>query len=162
MLTTSIRIIAVDLSYRDTGVCLMDSENGVTTIYDAFSISNPPMDCSFDGLKDMSIRINNTIDIIDKMDDGRAVVIVEMPSFSQNAKGAITVGLVWAAVHKLDAILVEPSFLKIWSDSKKGDGKTEVKEKVKSLTSLSRSQLANNNVVDAVGIGLAFCEMIYK
>lgn len=120
------------------------------------------MDYGFDSLRSMARRIGTTVNGIRSttINHGANVIVVEMPCFTQNAKAAIAIGLCWGSIQSLDCLFVEPSFLKIWSGSKKGDGKKEVKEKVKRLTCLEKDQLSNDNIVDAVGIGLAFCELI--
>lgn len=154
--------MSIDMSYRDTGVCFLTNEHGIITINKTFSYKNPSINYGFEGLRMMSIRMKaivNAINFNTKADVYHAV-LVEMPFFSQNAKSAMAVGVCWGAIQSLDCTLVEPSFLKLWSGSKKGDGKSEVKEKVKRLCSLDRKALANDNQVDAVGIGLAFCELI--
>lgn len=120
------------------------------------------MDCSFNGLKDMSKHVNNIINEIHAqvLLFHPNEVIIEMPCFTQNAKAAISIGLCWAAVHRVKCLLVEPSFIKIWSGSDPGDKKSKVKEKVKEVTTLDKEQLSNNNIVDAVAIGLAYYELV--
>src|SRR5687768_3294698 len=125
ILTLSTKIIAVDISYRDSGVCLLKNEHGLVTIYDAFSIQNPAMDFGFESLRRMSGNIKSTIDRI-RLECSKFnpdVVLLEMPFFTQNAKAAISIGLVWSAVSDFDCILVEPSFIKLWSGSEAGDKK---------------------------------------
>ena len=155
-------IIAVDLSYRDTGIAIVESHHGAATLIHAYNYVNPPMGYGFENLRTMASNVYKTIDEIRlKAELFKAdVVLVEMPCFSQNAKAAIAVGLLWGAIVDLDYILVEPSFLKIWSGSKRGDHKAEVKAKVESMTCLDKKQLANDNIVDSVALGLAFCELI--
>ncbi len=161
-LGTLTRIVAVDMSYRDTGVCLLSTEQGSVTIHKAFSIPNPPMECSFEGLREMARLISLTVDKIideDKKFESN-VILVEFPCFTQNAKAAISIGLVWSSMARVPCVMVEPSFIKIWSGSDAGDKKSKVKEKVMKLSSLTKDQLSNNNIVDACAIGLAFCELI--
>jgi len=158
------KIISVDMSYRDTGVCYIENDRECCTIVDAYSIKNDAMDCGFEGLRLMARRVNVVVNEIRRisMDKNPHVVLVELPCFTQNAKAAISIGLCWAAIININCILVEPSFLKIWSSSESGDGKKKVKEKVRTLTNLDKAQLSNDNIVDAVGIGLAFVELINK
>lgn len=157
-----INILSVDLSYRNTGIALIRNENGSPTLIHAYNHENPPMEYGFEGLMRMSHLVYSTIDEIRlKAEWFKAdVVLVEMPCFSQNAKSAIAIGLLWGCIADLDYILVEPSFLKIWSGSKRGDEKKKVKEKVMERTCLDKKQLANDNITDAIGIGLAFCDLI--
>ena len=162
ILSSSSNIVAVDLSYRDTGIALIKNEHGSPTLVHAYNRENPPMEHGFEGLRRMSHLVYSTIDEVRlKAEWFKAdAVLVEMPCFSQSAKAAIAIGLLWGCMADLDYILVDPSFLKIWSDSKRGDHKDKVKEKVMSMTCLDKEQLANDNIVDAIGIGLAFCELI--
>ena len=154
----------MDLSYRDTGICMITNHNGSPTLVHAYNHTNPPMGYGFENLRTMASNVYKTINEIRlKAEWFKAdVVLVEMPCFSQNAKAAIAVGLLWGAIVDLDYILVEPSFLKIWSLSKRGDHKQEVKAKVESMTCLDKKQLANDNIVDSVGIGLAFCDLMNR
>jgi len=120
------------------------------------------MEPGFDGLKSMTKRMGATVNEIRStaLHHNANVIVVEMPCFSQSAKAAIAIGICWGAIQKLDCLFVEPEFLKLWSGSKKGDGKSEVKEKVKRFCVLEKNLLANDNITDAIGIGLAFCELI--
>jgi Holliday junction resolvasome RuvABC endonuclease subunit len=87
-------------------------------------------------------------------------VIIEMPCFTQSSKSALLIGMCWGVVCDIDAILVEPSALKKWSGSKRGDRKLKVKEKVLSRVTLELRQQSNDNIVDAVGLALMFSDLI--
>lgn len=157
-----IRIITVDLSYRDTGVCYAELDDDLIII-DAFSIKNPKMEYGFNGLKKMSEGVSSTIETVDRLSFFKKphAVIVEMPCFTQDGKSALCIGALWGAV-KSEWTLVEPSLLKQWSGSIKGDGKTEVKKKVLERVNLDKKQKSNDNIVDSVGLALCFVDLINK
>lgn len=159
---TSVNILSVDLSYRDTGICCITNKHGQPEVIQAYSFKNDKTCYGFECMRAMMEGIAKTINEIRlKAESFKAdVTLIEVPYFSQSARSAMVVGLCWGAVAELDCILVEPSFLKVWSDSERGDKKSEVKLKVMSMTCLDKKQLANDNIIDAVGLGLAFCELM--
>lgn len=81
------------------------------------------------------------------------IVVIEMPAYTQSAKSAILIGMCWGAYISIysNVIIIPPSALKKWSNSKPGDKKSKVKEKVEDMTGLS---ITNDNIVDAIGIAL--------
>jgi Holliday junction resolvasome RuvABC endonuclease subunit len=90
------------------------------------------------------------------------IVVIEMPAFSQTAKSALAIGMCWGAITAIEvAFLIPPSMLKVWSDSKRGDGKDEVKKKVLERVFLSPTQQRNDNIIDAVGICLMTKDILY-
>lgn len=122
---------------------------------------------TFDHMQDVSTRAHATMIEICSMFalNGADVVVMEIPCFTQSAKSAFMIGALWGALkscnHLNDSntVIVEPSFIKQWSGSKKGDGKAEVLAKVQSRTMLHKNMM-NNNIVDAIAIGFSFSDLI--
>lgn len=113
-----------------------------------------------DGLKHSAESLNKTIQSYTP-----DIIIIEMPVFSQSAKSAIMIGMCWGVVASLmnqRTLLVEPSALKLWSESKRGDKKKSVKEEVMKRFSLSPKTQANDNILDAIGLGLILCDKIQQ
>lgn len=92
------------------------------------------------------------------------LMIVEMPDFSQDAKSAIHLGMLWGCLMKLQKeihiIQIDPSELKVWSESKRGDGKSKVIERVLESVWIPPSQRKNNNITDACGIALLYSDLV--
>jgi Holliday junction resolvasome RuvABC endonuclease subunit len=88
------------------------------------------------------------------------IVIVEMPCFSQSAKSAIVIGILWGIISQLDCVVVEPSLLKRWSGSKSGDKKEKVKEKVLERIHVPKNVENNDDILDAIGLAFCFNDMI--
>lgn len=155
--------MAIDLSYRDTGICVLKKNQDAVLMEKASSHKNPEMGNGFESLKNCAINLNKLfnelINAIRRYDPD--VLIIEMPCFSQSAKSAIAIGMLWGLSSRFKkAIFIEPSALKKWSESKRGDGKEKVKEKVLSRFHLLPSQSSNDNIVDAIGIALLFLDKI--
>lgn len=159
----SLTVLAIDLSYRDTGVCVLKTNPSRTLLEKAISFKNPEMGNGFDALRSCLSGLNNLYLYISNTIRGCEpdVIIIEMPCFSQSAKSAVAIGMLWGLVSRFpNSILIEPSALKNWSNSQKGDGKEKVKEKVMSKIPLLKHQYSNDNIVDAVGIALFFLDTI--
>lgn len=163
------KILAVDMSLRDAGVCVFEKQNNRTIIHEALSLKTIKEDTKFRALECDALQLNRTMMKIKELEDvyAPAVILVEFPSFSQQASAGIAIGMVWGAWAPYFSMpnfaAIEPSALKIWSGSKKGDAKTKVKEQVLvRVPVLSAKQTSNNNIVDAVGIALMFCDLIHE
>ena len=159
----SFRVMAIDLSYRDTGVCVLKKNQETVFMEKAVSYKNPEMGNGFESLKNCASNLNKLFS--DLMNVVRTlppdILIIEMPCFTQSAKSALAIGMLWGLAARFQkAILIEPSALKNWSESKRGDGKEKVKEKVLSRLHLLSSQSSNDNIVDAIGIALLFLDKI--
>lgn len=162
-----VKIIAIDMSFRDTGVCYMEYTQPIPWIVIKETKSfkcEPCGNITFDNLRQASIFLGKTVQkihgLIERIKPD--AIILELPCFSQNAKSAILIGMLWGALcdRVININLVEPSALKKWSNSKRGDEKKKVKEKVMSLCALHPKELSNDNIVDAVGLAFMFVEEI--
>ena len=160
----SFKIAAIDLSYRDTGVCIAEFKRNESSssfhIVSTSSFKNPELTLGFHGLRFASKKMIETMIEIDESIDGCDVTIIEVPCYTQSAKASLAIGMCWMAAADFDSpILVEPSALKIWSDSRKGDKKEIVKEKVYNRTGF---KTGNDNIIDAVGLALLFADQVSK
>jgi hypothetical protein len=164
------RIIGIDLSFKDTGVCLLREDRNPASIHlDAFSIkSGCDIGNNFSDYENAAkanhtklIRLHNTI--VNNLD---SIVIIEVPAYSQSAKASVSIGMCWSVASFLHhnypdrVVIIDPGILKYWSESKRGDQKNKVKEKVLGRTSLTPKMASNDNIVDAVGIALAMSDLI--
>ncbi len=160
-----IEILSIDLSYRETGYALLRKDNVKNSILikETGLIKSDQMGSfSFDNMKKVSESTNKIVESITEIKSRSCpdFIIIEMPAFTQSAKSAFLIGALWGAVSLLnDACLVHPSFIKKWSLSKRGDKKNAVLKKVLERTSLI-GKMQNNNIVDAIAIGLCFCDMV--
>lgn len=163
----SFKVMGIDMSYRDTGLCVVGwNPNGIC--FDKIcSYKNPQLgNVSFENLTQAITRIEETLAKVndDILNHDPDAIIIEMPCFSQSAKSAVLIGMLWGslATSIININLLEPSALKIWSGSSRGDGKTEVKKKVMSMCSLHPREASNDNIVDAAGICLMFIEKVHQ
>jgi Holliday junction resolvasome RuvABC endonuclease subunit len=162
MSLSCIRILAIDLSYRDTGVCIYDKyDDGTSNVVQTKSIKSKPIGSSFSSYYLARLEMKNTITTINSIFAAWKCdcCIIEMPCFTQSSKSAIAIGLCWGATCYLgveNLVFIEPSALKKWSSSKKGDKKTKVKQEVESRGFLD----SNDNIVDAVGIAMMFSDLV--
>lgn len=157
----SYKIIGIDMSFRDTGLSILN------TVGNSIDIKSMSITCSEfgSGFNDM---VSSMIDIRLSIEQIKSVIdiekpdaiIVEMPVYTQSAKAALAIGMCWGVVSQLDCFLIEPSALKKWSGSKRGDKKNLVKEKVIERITLSDKELSNDNIIDAIGISLMFNDVI--
>lgn len=159
----SCKILGVDLSYRHTGLCLMKFDGAYSEVQESIAIKNPEFGNGFSSYVIAQKRMQKTIDMINKIwfDTFPNIMIVEMPCFTQSAKSALAIGMLWGMAAQLDCILVEPSALKKWSGSRRGDKKDKVKEVVCSRVPML-GQSSDDNIVDAVGLTLMFSDEIKK
>ena len=160
----SFRVMGIDLSYRATGVAVLDARDGVSELMLTTCLKNKELGTGFNSFRSAAHSMKvNTLDRIKAL---RVlyepdVVIVEVPCFTQSAKSAIAIGMCWGNVaHIRAAILIEPSVLKKWSGSKKGDKKLKVKDKVLERVTLRPSDASDDNIVDAIGIGFMFIDLV--
>lgn len=153
--TRSINIAAVDVSYRDTGLAITSYNGNEINLVKHKSFKNPSSSMGFLGLTKSAALIEETVKLIKCQISLHLcdVIVVEMPAYTQSAKAAILIGMCWGAYTSIDknVIIIPPSALKKWSGSKPGDKKAKVKEKVEGMTGLT---IANNNVIDAIGLAL--------
>lgn len=165
MNSRSLRIVGVDLSYRATGFCTLDriQDNAQTKLSVAGSgtIQLPPLEMGFEGLRQSARNIRTTYEKLSTIIGGSDIMLIEVPAYSQSAKAALAIGLCWgiaehmAYMHR--AVLIDPSVLKTWSGSKRGDAKDLVAQKVHERITLFTK---DDNVVDAAGIALMFSDAV--
>lgn len=158
----SVEIVGVDLSYRNTGIAWMRKEGSTLRDIGYESLKHPELKMGFDGLMESSSNMSRLVDSILSRTPESAVILVEVPSYSQNAKSAIVAGMCWMVAKEIEerrglAIIIDPSILKTWSDSRRGDGKTIVKQEVLSRLPI---RITDDNVIDAAGICLMFSDEI--
>lgn len=170
----SLRIQCIDMSMRSTGwVCMEISYNEnklrrKILDYGRYKTVVPNGVSKFHKLEEDSIQLHNVIKKLERneKDYETNVTIIELPSISQSATSAIKIGMLWGAwVHRMtDAnfITVEETALKEWSNSKRGDGKKTVKEKVMSVVGLPEKAANNSDIVDAVGLSLMFSDLYHE
>lgn len=153
------RIMSIDMSFSSSGFCIMECGE-CDEILDAYRIESGTIGGGFDNLKNASKKLKELMDSIEFKIQHRHVdlLIIEMPCNPQSSRAAVGIGLLWGAISKLEnVLLVEPSLLKIWSESKRGDGKEKVKEKVYSMV---HTKERNDDILDAIGIALAFSQEV--
>lgn len=158
----SVNIIGVDMSYRNTGVCWMTKEGSVIKDVGYCSIENGPIKLGFDGLQEAAYHMMRLVDKIVSLCGDRSVVLIEVPSYSQENKSAVVSGMCWMAAKMIEekiglTFLIDPSILKTWSHSVKGDKKEKVKEMVLNRLPV---RISNDNIIDAAGICLMFSDEI--
>ena len=156
--------MGIDMSYRDTGVAVAQYHDDSLYTEHIVCLKNPALGYGFNALhesmRSMKYNTMSTIRALYK-EYNPDVVVVEMPCFTQNAKGALSIGMCWGFVSTINAVLVEPSALKIWSGSKRGDKKEKVKEKV--LERISNfKDMHNDNAYDALGLVFMTSDLINR
>lgn len=143
--------------------CLV--KNGPEITMTNSCLENPKCEgVGFNALKTAQKNLHeNTIKILrELLTTDYDAVVIEMPCYTQSSLSALLIGMCWGAIGDIDAVFVEPSALKKWSNSKKGDGKSKVKEKVLERALLSPKEAANDNIVDAVGLALMMIDLVAK
>src|SRR6478609_7506761 len=85
---SSYRVMSLDISYRNTGGCVMRVDDDCPTILETFCLENPKMEFGFDGMFDAHKAMRRTI-----LEAYRKallldvhVMILEMPCYTQDAK----------------------------------------------------------------------------
>lgn len=168
--SSTIRILSVDLSIRNTGFAKLEIH------------SNPSYRLQLHGsgcIKSVAINSNRVgklkhdsqcaFKLIGRLREINnnfecELIVVEMPDFSQDAKSAIHLGMLWGSLMALQqevkVIQITPSALKTWSESKRGDGKQKVIEQVLERVWIPPSQQKNNNITDACGIALLYSDLV--
>lgn len=162
-----VRIQSIDMSLREPGFCFLTKEGNSKTINDCYFIKNQAPDASkFRKLElDAASLAYVMIDLKRKEEKFNPhVIIVELPCFTQTATAALSIGMVWGVFadyfSKDNFVAVEPSALKVWSKSKKGDKKEKVLETVLARVPMTSKKMLNNNVIDAIGLALMFCDLV--
>ena len=151
------------MSYRGAGAASVSIDNNGISLEKTWLFDSPPTSgFGFDSLLRSFSELKNKIYKINKILN-HDVIIVEMPCYTQSAKSAILIGMCWGSMIALNKHIdiIDPSVLKDWSESKKGDKKNKVKEKVLERFDLTGKDL-NDNIVDAIGICLVFSDLISK
>lgn len=166
MASGSVSILAVDLSYRSTGIAIANCEEHSTSIVHYECLKNPELGKMIAANYERASR--NMINIckeIHSAAEGVDLVVIEMPAFCQSAKASLIIGIMWASITHLlkalpDYVLIEPSALKDWSNSQPGDGKSIVKSKVLSRVAVEKKHKNNTDLIDAIGIALLVSDEI--
>lgn len=119
---------------------------------------------SHSGLMEAGLNMSNTINSIKELVStlDNPLVVVEIPAYTQSAKAALAIGICIGCFRSCPWIPVEPSLLKMWSGSNKGDKKKKVREVVTERMGDGFRWLSNDNIVDAVGLSLAISDEIFK
>lgn len=169
------RVLGVDVSYRDTGYSIIELRMEYTPVHGKLlfstlekrgSLKNPPIGMSFSVIeKSSKLFYENTHKAILDLHKKADLTIIEMPFKGQDYRSLISIGICWGSLgcysNEEGFVFADPSFLKHWSNSKPGDKKSKVKEKVISLFDLEKDA-SNDNIVDAVGISSMFCDLVRK
>lgn len=147
------------MSYLDSGVSVIDwipSDNiiDIRVLRSVKSVPSGMKGAAY--LRECADRLSHSVGIIDYIIDQQKpdIALVEIPYFSQSAKSAFLIGMMWQSMCKnlssgrlLD---VSPSALKDWSETKRGDKKVSVYNKVSPYIPYT----VNNNIIDSFGICL--------
>jgi hypothetical protein len=89
------------------------------------------------------------------------IIVIEFPDRTQHFLDAISLGVCRGIAQCLfNFHSVQPSLLKDWSGSKRGDKKLIVKDRVVERVPLSQEQAKDNNIVDAVGLCLIILDLV--
>lgn len=161
-------ICGIDPSLRGTGCALIrrtkfTNVTSLEMVDCAVRVTRPPQSKGVHRVKEEVENVRMIFEWLDVFLRQATHVIVELPTNSQSNKGAVSNGVCYsiAAVAKqkgLPITFVLPSALKQWSGSKRGDGKERVAELVKQRTGVS----GNDNVIDAIGLCLIFCDQLSR
>lgn len=158
--------MGMDLSCRDTGVAVLSIgkeiklENAISLKTKArkYPIQFAEFEYELHELQKTFLNIQEMIDAYQP-----DAIVAEFPFFSQSNKAGVMIGMVWGMCAKYfnmeNFVAIQPSALKLWSGSKKGDGKEKVKARVLNQVFLLPHQASNDNIVDAVGICLLFNQL---
>lgn len=153
-------MITVDLSFSDTGVCVASSSGQEFKIIETLNIKSNAFHGGFDGMELASLEVKriyqHLLQVLHQYED--YIFIVEMPYKSQSADAAMCIGMLWGMIRQFKMpILINPSFIKAWSESKPGDKKEKVLEKVSQRW---KPNTSNDNIIDAVAIAMACHDLI--
>jgi len=150
------------MSYRATGVAVLECKNESNSILHMECLTNPEFGYGFHSLTAaMNHMKYDTMPVLHALKRAYDInlCVIEMPCFTQNARSALAIGMCWGFAAQFNASFVEPSALKDWSGSKKGDKKTMVKNKVLERIAAC-SHVNNNNIVDALGLVFMTSDLI--
>jgi Holliday junction resolvasome RuvABC endonuclease subunit len=160
--THLIKILAFDVSYRSTGWAQITLEDN-----DIFDITHGLIDNdkteyhSFHQYAKYAKYARKTANKIYEIEsiEMPQVVLYEMPYITQSAMSSVLIGMLWGAINKRwNGYFVEPGLIKEWSESKRGDGKKQVRSKVKEYLGYLPSK--NNNIIDAIANCLMFKDVL--
>ena len=162
--TPLIDVLSFDVSYRHTGWANIryDHEENLVIEIKYGTIDNEVTSYhSFHQYAKYSRNAKRTAEEIAMIESGirPSVVLYEMPHITQDAMSAVLTGMMWNAINKrYNGYHVEPSHIKRWSNSKRGDKKDTVRLAVKERLGYLPSR--NNNVIDAIANSLMFIDKI--
>jgi hypothetical protein len=156
---TSINILACDVSYRHTGVCILNKSESRNSLLHTECLDNPQIKYGFEGYRFMAINMQDKVKKIKQLYEeyNGSIIVCEMPTYGRSMNAGMAIGICWGAMP-MSPLIIPPSHLKDWSDSNKGDAKIKVKEKVMSRIHLD--SYSNDNIVDAVGTALMISDLI--
>lgn len=159
-----VRIMGVDLSYRDTGAAVAVRKNDHLNIQEFYNYRNPVTFNGFDGVANGGYAASSTIRKLNRLycSFGADAIVIELPCYGRGAQTAMAIGLIVGAClneFKETAIFIRPQELKTWAGAKKGGGKTEVAKKVFEREMIEHK---NDNIIDAIGICCMFNDEITK
>lgn len=155
-----INILACDISYRHTGVCVLSKTETRLKLVHSSCIDNNTITYGFAGYYSMTKRMLDTKNQIERIKNIHecSVTVCEMPTYGRSMNAGMAIGICWGVMSCTGAIFISPDHLKEWSESKKGDGKKKVKEKVMSRIHLD--SYSNDNIIDAIGTALMISDLI--
>lgn len=164
----SFRIMSIDMSLRAAGVCLFEkSEKNI--LHESFCCETRKNEGSrFNNLELDAFNLHCSLKRIKEVESEYKpdAIIVEFPAVSQNASAGIAIGMCWGIwseyFSKDHFVAVEPSALKIWSSSKRGDKKDKVKQKVLERVWLPPHKQNDDNIIDAIGLSLLFVDLYHE
>jgi len=165
--------MGIDLSFRNTGVAVIDRIKHGDSVelrprLATVVTTKKPEKC--ETLDRVRREINNIKrlrmgieEMIDKYNPD--IIVIEIPHFSQSASGSYAMGICHSMVESIRDTydlkkfgIILPKRLKDWAGSLKGDGKAAVKHKVRGYDCYS--EIRNDNIIDAIGIALLWCDKL--
>lgn len=159
------KVLSIDMSLRAAGVCLLEKGESVT-IHEAVCCKTTKQSGSrFNCFESDSFQLHQSMSAIKKIEEEHKpdAIIVEFPYISQSADAGIAIGMCWGAWNEYfsrsNFVAVEPSALKVWSRSKRGDHKEKVKLEVLNRVWLPEKKQNNDNIIDAIGLALLFLDL---
>lgn len=150
----SISVLGVDASLRGTGWSFMKDRNILSHgVLKTKSFGSK----GFASLEWDTIKMKESVDKIHKIIELAKpdVIAIEIPHITQRASVAIQIGIVWGCLSSIvsdeKTIVIDQTYLKNWSMSRKGDKKNKVEEKVRRRVIVDSN---DDNIIDAIGICL--------
>jgi Holliday junction resolvasome RuvABC endonuclease subunit len=178
-MNTKTVILGIDLSFRKCGICVLrrtrkflgpemvDAGIEINPMHEECIKTKPPLESD---KKTMIIdEIENIKSLRKRIEDlwcfyHPDVMVIEVPYFSQSAKGSYAMGVCHSIVEFIrdnfwyKTVIILPKELKDWAGSKRGDGKKEVAAKVKDYNCYHH--IKNDDILDAIGICLMHCDKL--